>query len=762
MSTIQSFKRLLLALGAVLLLCSALSASALADPFGELTQFGSRGTGKGQFIEHLSEAIAFGVDPTDNSIYVGDKPEEHVFRIQKFSENGTFLASVSFTPREGLGAEPESGIEGIAVDPVEKRIYVLATQSRGNETQVLVDPEIPAAGALYAFSTTPVGEKLEPAPGTKEVGGVKEGLLANIFHPQSKEAGVSLLEPSGIAVDPTSHDVLVMGKEDRGEAVEPSLRVALERVSSKGAFVARWVDKASSAFFESSEEATSPVVSSAGKVYVIGGALEVAGERPEEIVEVPANFGSSEAPKPLVKFNPGPNEFVTFPGIPAPSNGAGLAIAPDGTLYAYAKIHQTVGESTFAYPGVVAFSSGGEELGWTGGQSAQLGLGKCTISFEGHPMVAAGKEGRLFVFDPNPEAPHVLEFGAGGTGCPVAKSSALAASVKGEAVGVTVQPGSEVKLSSAVTEANALGVDWEIEGKKEAETVGQHQTPEWTHTFATEGTFTVKERIHTDNLVTPELVEERTFTVGKLPPIAAFSAKTEAKVGESNIFDGKTSKDRSESTITEYIWEFGDGASKTTTTPSVEHTFTAAGSYVVTLRVKDALELTSAPVTHEVKVTSPSSGGGGGGGTGSTGTTNTVTTSSGGSTGGSTGGGGGGGVLDYRASLAKTSLTVARSGKLVLQVSCLGSSSCTGTVTVRTLTAVKAGKHKAILTLATGAFVLAGGHTKLLSLHLSAAGRALLARTHLLRARATILAHDSAGKLHTTLVTVTLRPAKHH
>jgi hypothetical protein len=45
-------------------------------------------------------------------------------------------------------------------------------------------------------------------------------------------------------------------------------------------------------------------------------------------------------------------------------------------------------------------------------------------------------------------------------------------------------------------------------------------------------------------------------------------------------------------------------------------------------------------------------------------------------------------------------------------------------------------------------------------LHLSAKARSLLARSHVLRARATVLAHDPAGASHTAVVTVTLKLAK--
>ena len=121
---------------------------------------------------------------------------------------------------------------------------------------------------------------------------------------------------------------------------------------------------------------------------------------------------------------------------------------------------------------------------------------------------------------------------------------------------------------------------------------------------------------------------------------------------------------------------------------------------------------------------------------------------------------------DPVAELASTALAANPSGMVSVKVSCPAEgSSCAGTVTLRTLTAViaSASGHQskqpkaAILTLASGSFKVAGGHTATVKLHLSAKARTLLARTHVLRVRATIVAHDPTGARHTTQTTVTLR-----
>ncbi len=120
------------------------------------------------------------------------------------------------------------------------------------------------------------------------------------------------------------------------------------------------------------------------------------------------------------------------------------------------------------------------------------------------------------------------------------------------------------------------------------------------------------------------------------------------------------------------------------------------------------------------------------------------------------------------ATLASTSLSVSSSGAFVVKIECpAGETSCTGTITLRTLHAVSAGssggkgKSKpAVLTLAAGSFTVAGGQTKVVTLHLSATARKLLARDHTLSARATIVAHNPTGGAHTGQTTVTLHAPK--
>ena len=107
-------RRLLVAFAGAMLLLGAMGGVARGESYGELGHFGKgAGIDPGQFRipAEKVEVHAFGVDPTDNSVYVGDEPIKGEYRIQKFSATGLFLASVSFKPANPIG------LEGIAVDP---------------------------------------------------------------------------------------------------------------------------------------------------------------------------------------------------------------------------------------------------------------------------------------------------------------------------------------------------------------------------------------------------------------------------------------------------------------------------------------------------------------------------------------------------------------------------------------------------------------------------------------------------------------------
>jgi cell wall-associated NlpC family hydrolase len=110
----------------------------------------------------------------------------------------------------------------------------------------------------------------------------------------------------------------------------------------------------------------------------------------------------------------------------------------------------------------------------------------------------------------------------------------------------------------------------------------------------------------------------------------------------------------------------------------------------------------------------------------------------------------------HAARLANTSIAASRNGTITVKIACPNSTgTCTGKVTVKTLTAVLAangGHHgKAILTLASGNFTAPAGRTSSVALRLSANGRSLLARTRTLRARVTVTGWAPKGIQQTTV-----------
>jgi PKD repeat protein len=795
MNRSQSVPRCLLTalISAVLLVCAATghAATAHAETYGELAHFGEAGVGRGQFRLTSSPSLgthAFGVDPTDNSVYVGDEPVKKEYRIQKFTASGQYLATtVNFHPPN------RDGIEGIAVDPVEKRIYVLALEKR-SETAT-IDSSMPAAGTLYAFSTEPSGEELVPAAGT--TAGVLIG--PSELEAQSDTPEKALLEPKGIAVDPTTHDVIILGEVDQGtQQTGPEQHVALQRIHSNGTLGARYVDE--TGYFSESERPNSPIVSPGGSVYVA--------QTDDELAQIPSNFASTSAPTPFLQFIPKglqePDPVAEFDAGEVANEGGGLSFAPTGpkgeaggTIYAEGHIFNASGGDTF-YPGLLTFAgANGAEVGWTGGQVKKTGAEDCSIGFGGitYPTVAAGKERTVFVLDP--KSSHVLEFGPEGTGCPAAEASAPSAAVGGAplAPSETVSPGTPVTFSSTLTQGNALSVEWNFgDGETSTDSTDEYQHVEATHAFVKGGELTVTETIHTDDLATPTIVKETKISVSVLaaPPTALLEGPLEVALGESApsgrlvysagggleleappkvgaaeaTFDASASFDTDatgSNQIKFYHWVFGDGSSETTEVPIVKHRYEKVGVYKVELTVTDALGLTSEPSTLNVKVNpappkveekhvalpvtlsvppvehpapAPAAP-----------------------------------IPDAR--LAGTALVASASGMVHLVVTCpAGETGCTGTVTLRTLGAVSiqaAGsrvhakkRRSAVVTLASGAFKVGGGQQGSVALRLSSLARSLLAqaRTHSILIRATLVAHDSAGTTHTTQMALSLQAAK--
>jgi Immunoglobulin I-set domain len=841
MSIFRSLRLYLLpALAGLLLLAGFASTPAWAESYGELLRFDGKGTGvtKGHSFELEEEVHAFGVDPADNSIFVGDKKgeeSEEEFRIQKYSQAGAYEAQVVLKPGKTLptGIEGVEDLDGIAVDSNKGRIYVLVTYLRKRSDGI--DPGKEVAGAVYAFSTTPVGGELVPATGadpTTGLLGTLETLSAN-----SETQGKALIEPGGIAVDPATHEVVILGHVDEGGGVT---HVALVHMSETGTLGTTYVDPEPLGLETPPD---SPVVSQNGTVFF---------EDEDELQQIPPGLTGApevifhfEQPESLVQ-GPFKEELTVFGedvGAGESYYGGGLAIFPEGAsegrLIADAEVTEVEPNgirSEARNAAVLTFhytEASGQatvsETGWTGAQPGQAPTkGSCGIGFAGnYPQIAGASGDDIFVLAPSTS--EVLEFGPEASStCPTAKASAPETLIEGHKTS-EVNTSTPVTLAANVTGADVLGTEWKFTGAETATETSdvqppvlpaeQIQTAELTHKFTKVGTVTVEAIIRTDDLATPEL--KVTTTVNVQPPEGApkvttqpaaqavvegqnatFKAaasgtptitvqweesrnegKTWASVGagtEGGITDTLTvSSTTAAESGREYRASFSNSLEKEIHSNAVTLTVETQAEYEAKKRkveeeaaakkaqeeaaarkaqeeaqarqqaqeaiqaqeaaAKKAQEEAAAKKAQEEAnkpKTTPTEG-------------------------------------SPAVQVASTSLPVSSSGTVSVKVSCpAGVSSCTGTVTLHTLGAVAAravaskkskSKPKAsVLTLASGTFSLTGGQAKAITLHLSAAGRKLLAHSHTLRVRATIVARDPSGASSTTQITVTLHAAKAH
>ncbi len=765
---------------------------------------------------------AFGRDPSDGSFYVGDEIEESgklFYVIQKFSSGGALLASTKLMAKTknadtaGTQARRSEALEGIAVDPQAKRLYVLLDSQREfeeEEEEEVIDPQGEAAKYLYAFSTevNNVSQELQPAAGTKT-----DGVLAELNF-NSKEEKVPLLQPHGIAIDPASGGVVIVGQQDEltvaerkggagnAEPEHEDLRTAVQFVNSEGTLGPRYVDHSNClgegngaggepACEETASpetEAFSPVVSPKGRVYV---------EREGEVWEMPTS-GSPLAAK-VEEFEVEPRRLFTLtPELPSeqallefPLNsevtagrvtGGSMALTEVGAkgrrLYVMTGVSGVAGVLSLGYEEEADGSATAvRELGFVGGHSEAGGATQCVFpefSNQGRWLAANGED--VFVFDAHTNVPEhpkgadVFQFGPGGAGCPHSSAPNLTVKVKnteGKEVEVSSLPvGSTAIFAAGVSGANATSAEWKFKNLttslEESATTGyQFQVTGIEHKFEQPGEYEVTEIIQTDDLASPTLELKKQIAVAAQPLTVQFSMPGTVTVGKAAKFEASVSDPQETGTAhLKYTWKFGDGSEHSGETTSKQfselHTYSAEGAKTVTLTVTDGFGATgeaqhTLTVKPEEKSSQPP--------------VEQPKETPKEQPKEQPNPGGGGGTHNPDATLAATALSVSSAGAVALKVSCpAGESSCVGTVTLRTLNAVAAAhggkrKHRAILMLASGSFAVAGGQVQTVTLHLSAKARALLAKAHTLRVGATLVAHDSSGATHTTQTTVTLRMA---
>ncbi len=520
--------RLLVALAVLLpaALISAPASGAAVTKWGDLGHFGDLES------EIRNPQEAFGVNPEDGSVWVVDvipvgPEEEDQFRLQRFEKTGSTWAPVASrmigSKTAATGTERE--VEGVAFDAKDKRAYILLTEERIKSPH---KEEEAVASELLAFSTTPSGKAIAPATGTK-TGGVlvprtETDLEGNPvgkteFSPNSTEKGMTLFAPGGITVNPMNDQILITGWIG-GEVPE------VWAVTDTGEINTVWEDK--SGFFGKCGCVTAPVVTSAGKIFVLGDELQ-------EITELPSNLSSAIAPKQAfllprvvecefrLQNKEPPCPFIEKLTEIEDGNeeGGSMAIGPEGDFYVHVHV-KNVGEGGFQDGAVMVLSPSMEELGWTGGGSWGSASKECAVNETDPgnlgPALVAGYNEHAFMFErgeAETEHSKVLELGPGGKAgnCPQGSATNPAAEVGG--VKLSSFPiADNVSLSSKVTQANALSTEWEFEPSvTQTVTKRQQNTTVVEHQFKHEGTFTVAERIHTDDLATPLLETSEKVTI---------------------------------------------------------------------------------------------------------------------------------------------------------------------------------------------------------------------------------------------------------
>jgi PKD repeat protein len=126
---------------------------------------------------------------------------------------------------------------------------------------------------------------------------------------------------------------------------------------------------------------------------------------------------------------------------------------------------------------------------------------------------------------------------------------------------------------------------------------GTAATQNPSHTYATGGTYTVTLTVTDNRGATNNISHTVTVAPANQPPVAAFTSSCTQLA--CNFTSTSTDPDGS---IASYAWTFGDAGTATTQNPS--HTYTAGGTFTVTLTVTDNQGATN-NISHTVTVAPP-------------------------------------------------------------------------------------------------------------------------------------------------------------
>ena len=139
--------------------------------------------------------------------------------------------------------------------------------------------------------------------------------------------------------------------------------------------------------------------------------------------------------------------------------------------------------------------------------------------------------------------------------------------------------GYDVTVTSVSTDSDGTvtGYRWAW-----GDTTANSTTATAVNSYTLAGTYTIT-LIAVDNDGALSTVESVSVTVPSAPPVASFTAN----VTQLKVDFNASGSTFSFGAITSYVWNFGDSTTQTTTVPTVSKTYSAVGTYTVTLQVSD-------------------------------------------------------------------------------------------------------------------------------------------------------------------------------